>query len=353
MTTDVAVVVEVLEPEIVGKQLAKVETESGLGTDEALALRGQFAEYYNTITEWRGKAATVKDPENPAHQKIAREVRLGLKNVRCDVERVRKAMKADALARGKAIDGFANVLKYLCEPVEEQLAAVEQHAERKEQARVAALAAERLAMLAAEGADGAAYNLGVMDDATWALVLAGAKQARADREAAARQAEADRVAREQADRIAREKAEADAAAARAEAEKERKARAAAEAEAKAEREAADAKARAEKANAEAKLKAEREAREKLEREAAEAKRKEAERIATEKRIAAEKAAAEAEAKRKAAAAPDREKLATLAAAVRALPIPELTSEAGATLAVTISNQRERFAAWIETQAAAL
>jgi hypothetical protein len=54
---------------------------------------------------------------------------------------VRKSLKEESLKRGKAIDGYANVLKYLCEPIEDKLFEIEQYAERKEAARVAALAA--------------------------------------------------------------------------------------------------------------------------------------------------------------------------------------------------------------------
>jgi hypothetical protein len=148
------------------------------------------------------------------HQKLASTVRKGLKAVRCDIERVRKNLKEESLKKGKAIDGFANVLKYLCEPIEDKLLEIEKHAERVEAARIAAMVSERTASLVAEGADPAAYNLTQMNDETFALILSGAVKTRKDREEAARLAEQQRIEREQADRIAREKAEAEAAAAR-------------------------------------------------------------------------------------------------------------------------------------------
>jgi hypothetical protein len=350
-----AIKVEVLQPEIVKEQINAVIKTSGLAEDSALSLRGQFANYYGEIVTWREKASLVTKPEDQTHQKIAREVRLGLRKIRCEVENVRKALKAESLARGKAIDGFANVLKYLCEPVEEQLAAVEQYAERQEAARIAALVQDRTAALVAVEADPTAYNLGAMDEDTFRLVLAAAEKRRADRIETDRKAEADRVAREQADRIAREKAEKEAAEARAEVDRVLKEAAQKEAKAKAAREAAEATARAEKAKADAKFAKEREAREKAEREAAEAKHKEQARVAAETAAVAAKVWAEREAAEKAARAPDKAKVLAFAATVRGLivDIPEGKTAAGKTAFDAIEDKCEAFASWIEKQAESL
>jgi hypothetical protein len=243
------------------------------------------------------------------------------------VETTRKTLKADSLARGKAIDGFANVLKYLCEPIEERLLAVEQYAERQEAARIAALTEERIKVLISAGAEPMtiqAYNLGIMDEPTFNAVLAGEKQKKADREEAARKAEAERIAREQADRIAREKAEKEAAEARAMAEKERKAR-----------EAAETKLAEE--------------RERLERVAASNARKEEERLAAErnaeelKRRAADKAAR----------APDRQKMMVFAQDIRNLNLPVASTQAGKKVLGVIAEKRDAFANWIEKVAETL
>ena len=151
--------IEVLKPEIVKSELTKVEKSAGVSDDTALVLRDQFRGFYIEIAEWRQKARMVTKPEDATHQKIARDVRLGLRKVRCEIENARKALKADSLARGKAIDGFANVLKYLCEPIEEKLLAVEQYAERQEAARISAIVAERSRAIANEEADPTAYNI--------------------------------------------------------------------------------------------------------------------------------------------------------------------------------------------------
>ena len=87
-----ATTIEALNPEIVGTELAKVESQVGLGQDEALALRSTFGTYYDDITKLREQAATITDPEDRTQQKLARTVRVGLKKVRCEVERVRKSL---------------------------------------------------------------------------------------------------------------------------------------------------------------------------------------------------------------------------------------------------------------------
>ncbi len=334
--------IEVLEPEVVGQQLEAVEKSAGLAEDRALALRGEFAPFYNRIVEWREKAELVTKPEDETHQKIAREVRLGLRKVRCEVENTRKALKADSLARGKAIDGFANVLKYLCEPVEEKLLAVEQYAERQEAARIAALVQERIAALAAVEADPTAYNLGQMDDETFALVLAAAKKRQAERVEAERKAESDRIAQEKADADERERVRAEnerlkkeAAEREAEAAKER---ARVDAERRKEREAAATKAR----ELEAKAKAERDAREKVEREVAAAKAKEAARVK-----------AEVEAKAKAERAPDKEKILAYADSLMSVLPTQCRNHDAAKIMNSVLRRTGEHVDWIKQQAEAL
>jgi len=349
----VTTAIEVLEPEVVGAEIAKVEQQAGLAEDSAIALRNEYMAYWNDITKWREQAVTITDPENVAHQKLAGVVRRGLKAVRCDVERTRKALKDESLKRGKAIDGYANVLKFLCEPIENKLFEIEQYAERKEAARVAALAQERAARLVEVGTDPAAYNLGVMDDATFTAVLAGAVRARderveaARREEAARIAEVERRAAEDA-RIRAEnaklKAEADAREAAMAQERAAAAKKQAEVEAAArkDREYLLSKEIKAKADADAKLKAEREAREKLEAEKAAKERAEAAKIA-----------AENAAKERALRAPDKDKLIAFADALAALRCPGVKSKQATDIIFQACVKVDALAQWIKGEAGKL
>jgi uncharacterized membrane protein YqiK len=293
---------EMLEAKDIELRIEKVQSDAGLGEDSAIALRNEFSGYYKDIVEFREKALMVTKPEDATHQRLARDVRLNIRKIRCEIENLRKKLKADSLARGKAIDGYANVLKYLCEPVEERLLAVEQYAERKEAARIEALVQERKTEIARLGADPSPYNLAVMDDESFQVLLESIRDMLERKIEAECKAEAERVAREAADRIAREKAEKEAAEARAQWAAERKAR----------------------EEAEAKIQAEREAKEAMERELAEAKRKEEAKIAEQKAEEERKLLAEAEAKRKAATAPDKEKLVAFANSLQYLGWPEMS-----------------------------
>lgn len=110
--------------------------------------------------------------------------------------------------------------------------------------------------------------------------------------------------------------------------------------AKAEEERLAAKADADKAALQASK--DRAAREKAEKELADARKVEADHAA---RLQAEAI--------KAATAPDKEKLLKIAAGMRALEIPEMTTPDAKAVADTLRAQANKFAAWIEAQAAKL
>lgn len=335
--------IEPVVVEVVTAELDKVNTTAGIGDESAIELRGKFGTFYNDIVSWRKQAAAITDPANPEQQAIARTVRLGLRRVRCDVETVRKTLKAEYLSGGRAVDGYANVLKHLTEPIEAKLMDVEKYAERQEEARIAVLVTERTTKLVEVDADPTAYNLGAMDEETWAIVLAGATKKRDDRIEAERVAEAERVKAEAEAAAERERVQAENEKLKAEAAEKEKAlavereaaaakQAEVEAKAKAEREAAAIK----QAEIEAKAADERREREKLERKAA---------LEKEKRDA--EAAAKAEAEAAAARAPDRDKISAMATKMRAATLPDMATDEGKAAMVKIASQREKFAAWID------
>ena len=339
------------------EQLATVVTD--LEPESAMVLRASFDTLFAQAEEWteRARGIRVTSLDQKREMKLARESRLALREIRVKAEHTRKRLKEDSTRRGKAIDGMANIIKALIEPIEIHLLEQETFAERHEQARKSELRSAREEALRALGTDPAPYaNLGETDEATWAATLQDAKDAHAARAEAAKEAEAVRV---EAERIVAEKREAArVAAAREKADRELAARAQAEENArlKTEREAIEAKHATERAaQREAAERAEEEARkaraekERAEQElAAERARADAERRAEEERQAA--AAAEA---RAAELAPDREKLLALARTVRALQVPELTSEAGRAAGAKVADQIAKMAVWIEKTGGAL
>lgn len=366
------------------QELATAVQSAGLAAESAHTLESKFAPLFAEAKSLvvQAQNITVTDASQVTQMKLARTVRLALRNVRIRAEGERKSLKEDSLRRGKAIDGVYNVLAYLVEPVEEKLKAAEEFAERLDADRKAKLKAEREESLRPFGVNTDFYDLANMPADAWNELFAGAVAAHKAKEEAARKAEEARIAKEKADaeereriraenerlkreafeaekkaqaerervaaekraadekaRIEREKIEAEMRKQREEAD--RKAREAAAA-AKAEREAAEAKARAEQEAIRKQAQAEREAREKAE---AEAKRL---RDAEAARIAAEEAA-----RKKAARAPDREKVRAFAVTVRSLPIPQASTTEGAAVVAEIAAQVEKFATWLEKKGAEL
>ena len=240
----------------------------------------------------QSKKIVVTDPTDVDGIKQSREYRLALRKLRTTGENKRKELKEDILRAGRALDGMQAVLEQVCVTEEKRLLAQEEIAERIQAERKAKLREERQPVLVELGENPAFHGpfeeLPLED---WTARITGLRVAKEAREAAARKAEADRIAKEKADAEERERVLAENARLKKEAD-------AREAAMKAEREAAE-KARREAEEKAAKERAEIEQAAKAEaaRLKAIADAKEAE--ARKKREAAEKARLEAAAKAKA------------------------------------------------------
>lgn len=309
-----------LETETVSNELSQIVETSGVEKTESEKLLAMFTPYFKKMGEVEKKIGLL-NAENPGKEdvKIAREIRLALKNNRVAAEKVKDDAKADILIKGRLIDNLNNIVKNTSKSLELQCEKIEKDAEIKEAARIAALQAERAEQLAPFVEDATIFPLGTMTEEQYTTLLEGSKLAHQQKIEAAQKAEADRLAKEAADKLeqerirqenerlkaeaeekekalaaeraenerkAKEEAEKQAAILKAEQEKAAKERAEAEAKIKAEREAAEKALREQKAAAD-KLAAELKAKEEAEKKAkAEAERKEAERIAAEKKAAA-------------------------------------------------------------------
>jgi hypothetical protein len=194
-------------------KLDMIVRDSGLDiqSPKAKALLDQFADYFDIAADWEKKAKilVVTDAGQTAEMKMAREGRLFLREKRIAIERTRKELKEQALCEGKAIDGMANILKALIVPIEEYLEKQEKFVEIK--------AAEYAAQLKAD---------------------------------AETKADADRIAKEKAEAGEREQIRLENERLKKEAAEREKEIAAAEQKAVAEKKKADAVLAAEKAKAE-------------------------------------------------------------------------------------------------------
>lgn len=341
-----------------------LQTPTDLAPATAQSISEGFASLYLEADKWRAQATSivVSDVSDRASMRAAREARLALRDIRVSADKKRKAMKADVLLYGRAIDGAYNMLEHAIAPLERYLAEQEEFAERKEAERKEALKAHRIKrLLDADEKYSPIMDVVALTDEQFDGLIEDVKGLRSLREAREAQSEAARIEAEIAAKAEKERVERESERLREEAAKrEAEIKAEREAAAKAQREAAE-KARKELEIIEAKARAEREAAEKLAREEA-AKREAAEaesrrlKEAEAARIAAEKQRQEDEAKaielaaKKAASAPNRKKLALFAEQVRQLEVPTLTNSEGEAIAADIAAKVLSFAKWIEDKA---
>ena len=215
------------------KDLQVLVNESGLDSTKARVLLDNFSDAFDKASEWelQAKQLVVTNASQISVQKMARTLRLEIRQVRLDVETTRKSLKEQAFREGKAIDGIANVLKALMVPLEEHLDKQENFVKYANDAaeEVRRIEAERL-LVEKEEAERAAEEEAIRKQAEENERLRKEADEK-ERAAAAECAEAARVlavaeakaaaARQQADEnLQRERAAAQAAAARAQAEAE-------------------------------------------------------------------------------------------------------------------------------------
>lgn len=147
-----------------------------------------FEDAYNEIMAEAAEAVT-KDVSQRA-----RRLRLDIAKVRQDAETARKSAKEEYLRASQAIDGTNRVLRWAIEAKEEALLAIEQHEQRMEEERLAALHAERLEAIAPYMEDTTGIDFSQMADDVWEAYLTTKKRNHEDRIAAEAEAEAARVA---------------------------------------------------------------------------------------------------------------------------------------------------------------
>jgi hypothetical protein len=282
---------------------------AGLDPAMAASMQATFGDFFAQAEEWaaRAKAIQVTSANQVEAIKFARESRLALRQIRLRVENRRKELKEDSLKRGRAIDGVANSLKSLIEPIEAQLLEQEEFVERQEAARVAAIRQKRTEELLALGASPSIYaDLGNMPDPEWENLRQYETQRHESQLAQERAAEEVREKGQQERAEAEAKMLAENARLKKEADELEKARGAE----RAKREAAEKELR--------KLRAVEGARVEQEREA-------------------EKA-------------PDREKLKLFAAKLRSLEVPTMKTKFGKATAGYLAKELSGLAAWAEATA---
>ena len=163
-------------------ELIKID-EMGIPQELRESLDVSFGQYFREAKELelQAKEIVVTSPEQIEEMKQARDMRLKLKKIRCDAESKRKELKSGLVLEGKAIDGFANIIKYLTTPIEEHLQKQEdfeklekERKRREEEERKIELFEKRSAMLEEFidlGVSTSIYNLSEMTDDDFTRVL--------------------------------------------------------------------------------------------------------------------------------------------------------------------------------------
>lgn len=160
-------------------QITKALQNANVTEETQLSLQEAFTPFFEKAKEWTKKAneINVTDESQTELMLEARTGRLALKNIRTAVENKRKELKADALAKGKAIDGMANIIKYLIQPIETKLHEQENFVQIQEQKRREQLSEDRAKELEAYDVDTQFYKLADMPQETYDDLLANSKHA--------------------------------------------------------------------------------------------------------------------------------------------------------------------------------
>ena len=147
------------------------------------------------------EAIAVSSVDQVEDMKEARIQRLALREARITIENNRKSLKDESLKRGQAIDTTARALKQFIEPVEKYLETQEKFAELKAAADKAERLAARTSAIS-KFTDPGMYNLNDMEEQPFQELLI-------------------KLEKEEADRVAAERAELERQEAEAKAERER------------------------------------------------------------------------------------------------------------------------------------
>lgn len=155
-----------------------------LKKESTLSVEQQFATFEAQAQEWSEKAnlIIVEDLSQTDLMQQARDARLVVRNIRLNVEKKHKDLKADALRFTTTLDTVKRRLVGLLEPIEEHLLTQEKFAEVQEEKRKSKLKEERSTILKPFlGAQADFLQLGEMDEDVFQNMLRGYQLAQEER----------------------------------------------------------------------------------------------------------------------------------------------------------------------------
>ena len=196
---------EEIQPEEI-TQAVTIINQSGLEKTKGQQILELFTPFFNEMARIEKKINSLNSI-NPQQDdvNIAREIRLALKNNRVSSEKKKDELKAGILVEGRVIDNLNNIVKNLSKENEMKCEQIEKFAEIQQAKREAELKHERSEKLSPYVDDVAIFPLGQMSEQAWNDLYIGMKSAHEARVEAEKKAEADRLAKIEADRIEQER----------------------------------------------------------------------------------------------------------------------------------------------------
>ena len=182
-------------------ELEKVVNESGLTQTKSEHYMEVFQPYIKSMGE-SGKKISMLNKENPTDDdmRIARTIRLSLKDNRVASEKKKKDLKEDILTEGRLIDNLFGIVNNTSKKLEKECEEVEKFVELQEKAKKEKLKNERIELLSVYEVDTSFYDLENMPDAAFQSLYDGIKKQHEDKIAAEKKAEEEKIAQEKAQR---------------------------------------------------------------------------------------------------------------------------------------------------------
>lgn len=193
------------EPSIVKVELSKQQIKRS----KADMIEAAFAPMVTMLRSFDAEVEEIKGQDITEElTQRAKALRLRLVKVRTATAKIHKEQKDDALKEGRAIDGVKNILEYAVSTHEKDLAAIENHFINIEREKKLKLFNDRVSRLSAfiPESDAKLIPLGEMAEEAFENMLRGyqaAKEAKLkwDKEQEQKQIEADRLKKEEDERI--------------------------------------------------------------------------------------------------------------------------------------------------------
>ena len=178
----------------------------GLEENKATEIKNLYLPMIKILSDMEEAFNTVVKKEITTELSFeARDLRLKIAKVRTDADKARIGAKAEYLRANNAIQGAYNAVLYVTKTKEEKLLAIEKHQERIEAERKVKLKEERELALVKYEVETEHIKLGEMSLEVWKTYFEGVKAQYENKIAAEKKVEAERVAKENAEREEQER----------------------------------------------------------------------------------------------------------------------------------------------------